>query len=263
MRALAFAIVFVACASLSSARTWEVNADGSGDAPNVYAAMDSTVGGDIVLLGSGYYPLPDRLLIPGGVKLIGANGPAQTHLEALEKDVPTSGITLHGNMEGIHLFGVSNLLLSVYGGCTVRRCIVEGGVPETVTVYGGASFFYNAFPSGLFSIYSLSQFEGNIIGAHIVSSGLMDCCFISNDIYGPVDSNITIRADELNFFLDPQFCGIAGSGNYFLKSTSPCLPENNPYGVALMVGPLGVGCGAVSVETTTWGAIKALYMDRR
>ena len=41
---------------------------------------------------------------------------------------------------------------------------------------------------------------------------------------------------------------------------TPCLPENNPFGNApYLVGPLGAVCGAVSVQSSTWGAIKALY----
>lgn len=54
----------------------------------------------------------------------------------------------------------------------------------------------------------------------------------------------------------PLFCD-PGDGNYTLGPTSPCLPDNNPYGRT--IGALGAGCGAIGVESTSWGEIKASY----
>jgi hypothetical protein len=83
---------------------------------------------------------------------------------------------------------------------------------------------------------------------------------VLSDVLGQVGPRIDVSSFNFNFSLDPQFCGIPGSGNYFLKSTSPCLPENNPFiPTSGWVGPLPAGCGAVSVQATTWGAVKALY----
>jgi hypothetical protein len=79
---------------------------------------------------------------------------------------------------------------------------------------------------------------------------------------GEVDPSIEISELDFNFSLDPEFCGLPESGNYFLKSTSPCLPENNPFGFAVPIGPLPQGCGTVAVEEKTWGGVKALYRDR-
>jgi hypothetical protein len=60
-----------------------------------------------------------------------------------------------------------------------------------------------------------------------------------------------------NLAEEPRFCGIAGSGNYYLQSISPCAPANNGCGV--QIGALPVGCDVVSVEASSWGAIKTMY----
>jgi len=249
------------------ARIWTVNEDGSGDAPNLYAAMDSAATGDSVLVSPGHYALPTGLLV-SGVRLIGANGPAETHIEVLANDAFTSGITLRARLEGIHVYGVSNIAIVLLDGGEIDNCVIEviegqGGLPHAVTIYGPSSISRSLVANGEINIYSLVEFSYNIIVADLDASAPNCCSFFSNDVFGEISPNITIGTQDLNFFLDPQFCGIPGSGNYYLKSTSPCLSENNPYGVPLAVGPLGLGCGAVSVKSTTWGSIRTMYKDKR
>ena len=54
-----------------------------------------------------------------------------------------------------------------------------------------------------------------------------------------------------------MFCG---DGNYYLQSDSPCALGNQPDGIDCgLIGPLPVGCGPVTIETRTWGSIKAMY----
>ena len=62
-----------------------------------------------------------------------------------------------------------------------------------------------------------------------------------------------------NFSLDPEFCGVEGSGNYFLQSDSPCAPGNSPYPSAGLIGALPINCGTVDIRNKTWGEIKAIY----
>jgi predicted outer membrane repeat protein len=63
-----------------------------------------------------------------------------------------------------------------------------------------------------------------------------------------------------NFALDPGFCGVLGSEDYHLESTSPCLAGNHPGGAACgQIGAFGAGCPGVSVEARSWGSVKALY----
>jgi predicted outer membrane repeat protein len=84
------------------------------------------------------------------------------------------------------------------------------------------------------------------------------CC----DIYSPEGSAwVDCYADQLgvngNISADPQFCGEAGSGNYYLQSDSPCAPANNSCGA--LIGALPVGCEAVATQETSISAIKSLY----
>jgi hypothetical protein len=60
-----------------------------------------------------------------------------------------------------------------------------------------------------------------------------------------------------NLFVDPEFCGVSGSGDFRLQSDSPCALGNNGCGVQL--GVLGVACSTTDTEATTWGQLKARY----
>ncbi len=62
--------------------------------------------------------------------------------------------------------------------------------------------------------------------------------------------------DSTDLFLDPQFCD-STSGDFTLQSSSPCLPAG-PGGCGL-IGALDQGCGAVSVDSESWGRIKDRY----
>jgi hypothetical protein len=59
-----------------------------------------------------------------------------------------------------------------------------------------------------------------------------------------------------NRLTDPLFCD-PDFGNFYLRSNSPCAP-GSPGGCGL-IGALGVACGAVSVESESWGQIKGRY----
>ncbi|UCG52952.1 MAG: right-handed parallel beta-helix repeat-containing protein [Candidatus Latescibacterota bacterium] len=90
------------------------------------------------------------------------------------------------------------------------------------------------------------------------------CCFYSNaggDALPPGSFD-----GGGNFFEDPEFCGIDGTGNYFLQSDSPCAPgghfNDRTYQACGLIGALPVDCGTSSTEIKTWGAIKAIYQDQ-
>jgi len=61
-----------------------------------------------------------------------------------------------------------------------------------------------------------------------------------------------------NLNVDPKFCGLA-SADYHLCANSPCLPDHND--CLVRMGAYDAGCGNCdsAVETTSWGAIKAMY----
>lgn len=65
-----------------------------------------------------------------------------------------------------------------------------------------------------------------------------------------------------NFSMNPAFCGLPGSGNYYLQSDSPCAPGNHPYGIDCgVIGALPVGCGDSPAKKASWGKLKSLYND--
>jgi hypothetical protein len=84
-----------------------------------------------------------------------------------------------------------------------------------------------------------------------------ECCDVygnaGGDFVGGLEGLESIRG---NFSSDPQFCG-PSTDDYSLFASSPCL--NPPVPCVGPIGAEGQGCGAVSVEPTSWGKIKAAY----
>jgi hypothetical protein len=62
--------------------------------------------------------------------------------------------------------------------------------------------------------------------------------------------------DDTDIFADPEFCN-PDAGDFTVSSTSPCAPGNAP--PCGQIGALGVGCGLVSIEPTSWGRIKSRF----
>ncbi len=258
MKRIIFVFAIVGFSSVGEARTWRVNTAGTGDAPTLHAAMDSVVTGDIVLVEAGQYVLESSLFVPPGVRLVGESGPAQTLLYRDEYLAPgTVSLGSNAGMIGIHVRGNTLPVLFLHGAGALY-CIVEAAIGQSVVEgEGNPSRFESclflggeiAMPATFISCIIMSN-----LGSYAVGSTL-----INNDVLGSVHPAIDASSANLNFSLDPQFCGVPGSGNYFLRSTSPCLAENNPYGSPQLIGPLRVGCGAVGMEQRTWGGIKAMY----
>jgi len=230
---------------------------GTGDAPTLHAAMDSAKVGDTVLAEAGEYLLESGLLVPQGVVLIGESGPAHTLLYR-DDYLASTTLGLVGGAVGIHVR--ANTLpvvnLGVLGGAA-ENCIFES-TGQNILIWGGAGEFRNCLFVGDGEIAVVAEFLACIIMSDL-GSGAIGSTVLVCDVLGSVHPAIDVSSANFNFSLDPQFCGIPGSGNYFLQSSSPCLPENNPYGFPGLVGPLPVGCGTVPVQEQTWGSIKAMY----
>ena len=66
-----------------------------------------------------------------------------------------------------------------------------------------------------------------------------------------------------NISLEPLFCGISGSGNFYLQSGSPCSASNVPeYCNGIRIGALPVNC-EVGVEEESWGKIKSKFSKKK
>jgi hypothetical protein len=57
-------------------------------------------------------------------------------------------------------------------------------------------------------------------------------------------------------YANPQLCDPL-NGDYTLSESSPAAAANSP--TCGQLGAFGVGCGTVSVESTSWGRLKSLY----
>jgi hypothetical protein len=78
-----------------------------------------------------------------------------------------------------------------------------------------------------------------------------------NDVYGNGGGDAVCFGTATNFSADPLYCGIPGSGNFFLQQTSPCTASYSP--CAAGVGVFGAQCQVTAVEPTSWGSVKAMY----
>jgi hypothetical protein len=139
-------------------RSWYVAHDGSGDAPTIQQAIDSTMHGDTVIVGNGTYAGTENGTIDLHSRRIhfrSLNGPASTIIDAqasagtprhclMVKDVPPGtciieGFTLRGGY-GPYFNGVSSAggLLCNQAAPIVRDCVFYGNS----ALAGGAVYVY-------------------------------------------------------------------------------------------------------------------------
>jgi hypothetical protein len=130
----------------------------------------------------------------------------------------------------------------------------ESGIDPGGKRQGGGIHAYDA---GVFirNCIIASSTRGEGVSCESGSASLL-----CTNIFGNVGGDwIGCIADQLgqsgNISADPIFCNPA-LGDFTLQSDSPCLPEHSGCG---LMGALGVGCGATSIDAMTWGKIKSLY----
>ena len=88
--------------------------------------------------------------------------------------------------------------------------------------------------------------------------------FTCNDVWNNTPTNYGGSLTDQtgingNISEDPLFCGIPGSGNFYLQSGSPCAASNVPdFCNGIRMGTYPVNC-EVGTEATSWGKIKSLY----
>lgn len=258
----------------ASARTWYVAADGSGDAPTIAAAVDSTVSGDVILVGPGTHlvvkdPPGSGVLLKAGTTLISQSGPLATFLKpgnqpyqptliGLQNGCVLSGFTLRsGDLSAIHFFA-DNIEISYN--------IVDGGASGSVGIScdGSGSIHHNLCYGGFVGVnlgYSAGlQLVNNIVLNGIKSAVGEQCLPNVFEFCNLINGAQTCLLGEGNFSADPLFCGV---GNYYIREDSPCAPGNHPdgYNYCGQIGPLPVGCGTVKTKSATWGEVKAMYRN--
>lgn len=253
------------------------------DHPTIQAAVDAAASGDTVLVFSGYYV--ENILMKDGVALLGtgtempvissASGSsvvvclgvftAETRIEGFLLEGATawswdSGVhcddasatirynVIRHNRMGVllkesrgHAIIEHNTIIS-NNDCGIQ--LYNGDVP----VPSGTSLIRNNILVGntLFGIY-----RGAGAGEELPLAPDVDY----NDVWSNGEDYWNVSAGAHHISADPLFCE-PSAGNYFLHSWSPCVGAGE---MGADIGALGVGCGASTVEPTTWGVIKAMY----
>jgi hypothetical protein len=101
---------------------------------------------------------------------------------------------------------------------------------------------------------------GGSVGIRCPSLPAISC----NNVFGCTKAAYQLCPDQTgingNISVDPQFCGVKYSGNWYLQSDSPCAPGNHPSSDDCgLIGAFPVNCAEVGVQTKSWGTIKSLY----
>jgi parallel beta-helix repeat protein len=85
-----------------------------------------------------------------------------------------------------------------------------------------------------------------------------------NDVWNNASGNyggtlVDQTGSNGNISQDPLFCGVAGSGNFYLRSGSPCAELNVPaFCTGQRMGCFPVLC-TVGTKEESWGSIKSLF----
>jgi len=278
-----------AIAAPSSAATWYIKSDGSGDAADIQAAIDAASNGDTVLLASGTFTGTGNYDIDfsgKAVVLMGEFGPSSTTI-----DCQTLGQALvlkSGEGPGTIITGltIKNAYTGTEGGAimcdnTSPQIIdnvfeanhteksgggiyVKAGSPliqnntfvDNLADVAGGGIFVDDATSSPQIIYNIIAFSA--AGEGIACSGGANPIMSCNDLYGNAGGDALCGTDGgNNASSDPEFCGVSGSGFFWLQSDSPCAPASSLCGV--LIGSLPVACSTVDIKETSWGAIKALF----
>jgi hypothetical protein len=111
--------------------------------------------------------------------------------------------------------------------------------------------------------------EGGVFDANVVTGGqvgivlpadLAGLTVTCNNAWANAQNWVghDLTGTDANVSVAPKYCD-PGAGDFTVASNSPLLPGNNACGV--QIGAFGQGCGPISVETRSWGWIKAEYRD--
>lgn len=272
--ALLLTLLALAAAPAWSA-TWYIKSDGTGDAPTIQAGITASTNGDTVLVAAGTYTGVGNINIDflgKAVVLISESGPDLTTIDCQS----TGRGVLFQNGEGpasvLSGFTVANALAGGTGGaifCNAASPEITNNILINNDAGTGAGIFlkqstadvhHNTLygnTSGIFIQQNAPTVHHNIIvfstpGEGVSCIGGTSAVLSFNDIFGNIGGDALCAVDGGgNISADPEFCGVPGSGNFYLQGDSPCAPQQ--------MGALPVLCATTPVEKKSWGATKALY----
>jgi predicted outer membrane repeat protein len=133
--------------------------------------------------------------------------------------------------------------------CTLTDNGADGG-GGTVYCFEGSPWFANCIVAFGTSGPAVDCDGGT------VNDPLFACCDVYGNAGGDWVGCIAGQGDAShNMSADPLFCDRPG-GDFTIDATSPCAADHIP--ICGLIGALDVGCDS-PVESSSWGAIKALY----
>ena len=255
--------------STAFSHTWHIKPNATGDAPTIQAGIDSAMAGDTVLVDEGEYPIYEDIIMKNGVVLTSVSGPHFTRLISGEGATPSWGIyckDLDDTRTEVSGFWIEGFKWFSLGSGIVTDN-VKGQIRENILVDNANGIL--SFNSGVLienntthgnTYYGIRGTSGGELYNNIFwdrASGMDSFWFaMCNDFMNLEDAGL----HGLNFQGEPEFCGIYGSGNYYLQSDSPCAPGNDPLGGTCgLIGALPLNCGTVEAKKMSWGAIKELF----
>lgn len=289
MKTMLLVSVFtLALGGSAAAATWHVQPVGGGDAKTIQAGIDMASTGDVVMVAAGTYSGLGNVNLSfngKGITLQSESGPLLTVIDC---QLNSSGLKFQ-NGEGFDAM-VTGFTIKNARGYKGGAFYINGASPMicynviqdcyafqkggAIYVANGSPMIFNntmdgngaAFSGGCFQLDSgaAPQIYQNII-CHTTNAGAFSCSaasgatFVScNDIWWNAGGDaICIGNVGSNYSQDPLFCGVAGSGNYFLQQTSPCSSSFSP--CLSTVGAMGVQCQVTATQSVTWGKVKNMY----
>jgi hypothetical protein len=169
---------------------------------------------------------------------------------------------------GLHDGGIAIDVTHAAQGVTVENCLFDGGDGPwdgIRTVVGVSEIVGNTFvdvpgravrAGGAGLTLDRNVIAGSVVGGRIATANPVITCNVlwNNATHWELVPDPSGVGG--NVVADPLFCD-AGNHVFTVSAGSPCLPENSN-GCGL-IGAYGQGCGAISVESLSWGGIKSLY----
>jgi hypothetical protein len=279
-------MIVLFAAGSASAATWYVAPLG-GDATTIQGGIDLASNGDEVVVAAGTYTGPGNVNVSFNGKAIlvrSENGPYITIIDCQGSARGFLFITAEGPGSILEGFTIRNGMEAKGGAIlcddtspVIRYNILSGNNATTsggaIHLKKGAAAVHhntmdgNGAPAGggiALQGPGTPQIYQNIV-CNSTAGGAMSCAgnFTGslvgcNDFFANTGGDAVCAGDNgSNFSLDPLFCGIPGSGNYYLQQTSPCVAAYSPCFQDL--GALGIACQVTATEKITWGRVKSLY----
>ncbi len=217
--------------------TWRINADGSGDARSIQAAIDSCTEGDTVILSDGTYTGRGNYDISfrgKDIVLKSQNGPEKTIIDCLASETThRRGFLFENYEEGLSVLEgvtVRNGYTGHGGGIfcdymtspTIRDCIIT---ENTVTGLGGGIVIQHSSPT----------FEGCVISHNSASQG--GGAYLHQEGY-PLFRGCTVVGNEASPFSGGEGAGFYIEGSY--ASFEECVVAFHPNRSAFFCDPANV-----------------------